>query len=344
MKLLVSALERSANIHLASVLEHLGGDIELMGIFDSTLGNPIVDLQDSAIMGVVDAGKKLFYYKSLAKEMVNLASEADKVLLIDSSGFNLPLAKQIKQAHPNKEIIYYILPQIWASRANRYKKLEKYCDRLLGILPFETSYYTQKAQYIGHPLIDQLPKKSTFDKNGDIVFMPGSRSSEIKRLFPVFQELRSMFPEQHARLVIPPHLSDEQIAQTYGDTSMFEIYRDTKKALNGARFAFICSGTATLEAALMGVPFTLAYIAKDLDFFIGTKILKIEQIGLANILLSKLNAPPLHNELMQSDVTAQNLYQEYLDTKPKQFIKRAKQIREYLSHGSSQNVAKMILE
>jgi len=174
--------------------------------------------------------------------------------------------------------------------------------------------------------------------------MPGSRSSEIRRLFPIFQELRSMFPKQHARLVIPPHLSDDQIAQTYGDTSMFEIYRDTKKALDGARFAFICSGTATLEAALMGVPFTLAYIAKDLDFFIGTKILKIEQIGLANILLSKLNAPPLHNELMQSDVTAQNLYQEYLNTKPKQFIKRAKKIRKYLSHGSSQNVAKMILE
>ncbi len=344
MKLLVSALERSANIHLASVLDHLNGDIELSGIFDGSLGAPIVDLQDSALMGIIDAAQKILYYKSLAKTMVKLAEKADKVLLIDSSGFNLPLAKQIKQAYPKKEVIYYILPQIWASRPNRYRKLEKYCDRLLGILPFESGYYTQKAQYVGHPLLDQIPPKSLYRKDGDIVFMPGSRSAEIKRLFPVFQELRTKFPKQHARLVIPSNLSREQIDSIYGDTSMFEIYRDTREALDGVKFAFICSGTATLEAALMGIPFTLAYIAKDLDFFIGTKILKINQIGLANILLSRLKKEPLHKELLQSNVTVRNLHDEYLNTKPKKFIKRAKEIREYLSHGSSQNVAKIILD
>lgn len=343
MRVLVSALERSANVHLASLLKHLN-DIELVGIFDTKLGNPIVDLQDSAIMGVVDAVKQISYYKSLANQMCDLADDADKVLLIDSSGFNLPLAQKIKQAHPNKEIIYYILPQVWASRPNRHKKLEKYCDKLLGILPFEPNYYTQKATYIGHPLLDQLPKKSGYDKDGYIVFMPGSRASEIKRLFPIFQQLRAMFPKQNAALVIPPNYNDTQIQELYGDVSMFYIKRDTIKALKGARFAFICSGTATLEAALMGIPFTLAYIARGLDYFIGKKIFKIKQIGLANIILDKLGEEPLHNELMQESVTAENLLAEYHDTKPKEFRKKAKKLRKYLGHGSSEGVAAAILD
>jgi len=111
MKILVSALEHSANVHLTSLKNELSEDIEFIGIFDKKLGNPMVDLQSLAIMGIVDALKKLRYFFKLADEMVELAEDADKVLLIDSSGFNLPLAKKIKKKYPDKEIIYYILPQ-----------------------------------------------------------------------------------------------------------------------------------------------------------------------------------------------------------------------------------------
>ena len=111
MKLLVSALETSSNIHLKALKKELDDDIELIGIFDKSLGKPNYDISQLAVMGFVDAIKKLPFFLKLKKEMVKLASSADKVLLMDNSGFNLPLAKAIKKKYPTKEIIYYILPQ-----------------------------------------------------------------------------------------------------------------------------------------------------------------------------------------------------------------------------------------
>ena len=111
MKLLVSALEPSSNLHLKEILKHTEG-LELLGIFDKSLGSPLHDISEMAIMGVVDALKKLRWFFKVADEMVILAKDADKVLLMDSSGFNLPLAKKLKEAYPEKEVIYYILPQI----------------------------------------------------------------------------------------------------------------------------------------------------------------------------------------------------------------------------------------
>ena len=102
MKLLVSALEHSANVHLGALKAELSDDVELIGIFDSSLGEPLVDLRSLAIMGFVDALKKLRYFFKLADEMVELAAGADKVLLMDSSGFNLPLAKKIKKRYPEE--------------------------------------------------------------------------------------------------------------------------------------------------------------------------------------------------------------------------------------------------
>lgn len=120
MKILVSALEHSANIHLKSLKKELSAEVEFVGIFDSDLGDSIVDLRSLAIMGFVDVIKKLRYFFKLNAQMVELASEVDKVLLIDSSGFNLPLAKKIKKKYPDKEIIYYILPQAWAWKKKAY--------------------------------------------------------------------------------------------------------------------------------------------------------------------------------------------------------------------------------
>ncbi|RRS30127.1 MAG: ipid-A-disaccharide synthase [Epsilonproteobacteria bacterium (ex Lamellibrachia satsuma)] len=344
MKLLVSALEPSANLHLKEVLKHTQ-DIELMGIFDKTIpeGRPLYDISEMAIMGIVDALKKIRWFFQVADEMVKLADKADKVLLMDSSGFNLPLAKKLKAKYPNKEIIYYILPQIWASRPKRAKKLERYCDKLLGILPFEVDYYpNKKAQYAGHPLLDEI--KATHNTHSDIIaFMPGSRRSEISRLLPLFKEVRQKLSDKKALLIIPSSFSDEKIADLYGDTSMFEISRDTHSALAQSEFAFICSGTATLEAALIGTPFTLTYIAKKVDFFIGTKLLGIKQVGLANIILTHYNNTTLHNEILQEEVTVDKLLKEYYNTDRKKFATKAKELKEYLDHGSSENVAKIIM-
>jgi len=342
MKLLVSALEPSSNLHLKEVLKHTH-NIELSGIFAKSLGNPLYDISQMAIMGVVDAIKKLRWFFKVADEMVALAKDADKILLMDSSGFNLPLARKLKEKYPDKEIIYYILPQIWASRPKRAFKLEKYCDRLLGILPFEVEYYQSKAQYIGHPLLDEITIQNRSDSH-TISFMPGSRKSEISRLLPIFKEVRKKLSDKQAILIIPSTFSNEKIENLYGDISMFDISKDTHTALAQSEFAFICSGTATLEAALIGTPFTLSYIAKKIDFFIGTKLLGIKQVGLANIILTNYNNTTLHNELLQEEVTVDNLLKEYYNTDRKIFTEKAKELREYLSHGSSVNVAKIIME
>lgn len=344
MKLLVSALEPSSNLHLKEVLKHTQG-VELMGIFDKSIpnGTPLYDVSEMAVMGLVDALKKVRWFYKVADEMVALAKDADKVLLMDSSGFHLPLAKKLKTAYPDKEIIYYILPQVWASRPKRVEKLEKYCDRLLGILPFETSHYPhRKAQYIGHPLLDEIHTNYNGEQ-GTITFMPGSRKGEISRLLPIFKEVRAKLSDKKALLVIPSSFSDTKIAELYGDISMFEISRDTHSALAASEFAFICSGTATLEAALIGAPFTLAYIAKKIDFFIGTKILGIKQVGLANIILTHYNDTTLHKELLQENVTVDNLLEEYRQTDRTLFAQKAAELKAYLAHGSSENVARIIM-
>jgi lipid-A-disaccharide synthase len=142
MKILVSALEHSANIHLKSLKTKLDNNVEFIGIFDKDLGNPILDLQSLAIMGFVDVIKKLPFFFKLNNQMVELAKDVDKILLIDSSGFNLPLAKKIKKKYPQKEIIYYILPQAWAWKRKMIKVLENTIDKLASILPFEKDYYS----------------------------------------------------------------------------------------------------------------------------------------------------------------------------------------------------------
>jgi len=340
MKVLVSALEPSSNLHLKEVLKHTQ-NVELLGIFDKSLGTPLYDISELAIMGVVDAIKKLRWFFKVADEMVILAKDADKILLMDSSGFNLPLAKKLKKAYPNKEIIYYILPQIWASRPKRSVKLEKYCDKLLGILPFEVEYYQSKAEYVGHPLLDEIQINQEIKKEY-LAFMPGSRKSEIARLLPTFKKVRQELSHKKALLIIPKTFSNEKIKNFYGDISAFEIERETHMALAKSEFAFICSGTATLEAALIGTPFTLSYIANKIDFFIGTKILGITQVGLANIILTKYNNTTLHNELLQENVNVENLLKEYKETDRSIFKNKAKELKEYLAHGSSKNIAKIL--
>ncbi|WP_324172850.1 lipid-A-disaccharide synthase [Sulfurimonas sp.] len=345
MKLLVSALEHSANVHLHSLKKELSDDVEFIGIFDSDLGNSIVDLRSLAIMGFVDALKKLRYFFKLNAQMVDLAEEADKVLLIDSSGFNLPLAKKIKKRYPQKEIIYYILPQAWAWKKKRIPILEKTINHLASILPFEQDYYSKNAPiiYVGHPLLDIIKefKQELNTKVKEVAFMPGSRKGEIKKLMPVFEELIVKL-KLNATIIIPKHFTKEEIKELYGNLTGFKIAHDAHKTLYEADFAFICSGTATLEAALIGTPFVLSYIAKPLDYFIVSRLVKLSHIGLSNIMFTQFNDKDLHPEFIQEDVTADNLLKAFNEYDRSTFLDDSKHLRAYLKHGSSKTVAKII--
>ena len=346
MKLLVSALEHSANVHLKYLLKELGEDVVLSGIFDNSLGNSIIDLRSTSIMGFVDAIKKLPFFFRLKDQMMELAADADKVLLIDSSGFNLPLAKAIRKRYPDKEIIYYILPQAWAWKKKRIPVLEKTITKLCSILPFEPSYYSKNApiEYVGHPLLDEITlRKIDLTPSGKITFMPGSRPGEIKRLMSVFRELRAMI-DTRALIVIPPHFNDEQIKEIYGDISTFEITHEAHQSLVESDFAFICSGTATLEASLIGTPFILVYIAKPLDYAIGKRLVKLDYAGVGNLLFYHQYNRAIHPEFIQNEVNAQNLYNAYQQMDKEAFFKDASHLRELLGHGSAKRVSQIIKE
>ena len=345
MKLLVCAMEASSNIHLKELKKYLSEDVELYGVFDKELGTPLYDLTSLAIMGFVDALKKLRFFFKLRDELVKLADSCDKVLLMDSSGFNLPLAKKLRETYPDKEIIYYILPQAWAWKKGRVAKLEKYCSKLCSIIPFEGEMYSDKNKltYVGHPLLDEIKEfKQELSNTNKIAFMPGSRKTEITNLMPIFRELIKKIPKKEYVLIIPAKFDDAYIKKIYGDISEFTISKNTHEALIDSEYAFICSGTATLEAALIGTPFTLSYIAKKFDFFIGKLFVKLNYIGLANIFFEKIGKSALHSEFLQENVTVDNLLNDYNNLDKKSFFNNSKLLRDYLKNGSSQNVAKII--
>ena len=398
-KILVSALESSANLHLREVLAHLDGQI--CGIFDSAMmskglgigaggakqsdgnseipgaGNsqilgdeisripeissdkiseisqissaksaqnslkfdaPLYESSEFNAMGFVEVLPLVFKAKRAMLDMTLLARDCDAVLLVDSPAFNLRLARMIKSARIATPVTYYILPQVWAWKRGRVRQVEAFCDQLASILPFDADFYT-RAQYVGHPLIDELGGVRNAPQSGTLVFMPGSRKSEISRLMPIFREVARAIAAPRNLLVVPEHFANSQI---YGDTSDFIITHDAPAALSMGEFGFICSGTATLQAALVGMPFVLCYKAKAIDIAIARAFVKVRHAGLANIICDFCGEPPMHEELIQEQVSAANLIEIYRTFDRVKFMQKCAKLHKYLAHGSAENVAKMI--
>ncbi|BBG65195.1 lipid-A-disaccharide synthase [Hydrogenimonas sp.] len=341
MKLLVSALEPSANLHLKYLLEKLEG-VEISGIFDRQLGEPLYGMDEFSVMGVVDVLSKYFKGKEAVAEMASLARECDKVLLIDAPAFNIPLAKEIKKRYPNKEVIYYILPKVWAWKRKRAALVDRYCDRLASIFPFESKFY-ERAEYVGNPLLDEIETGRKPDPDREtIAFLPGSRRGEITRLMPVFKETAAGLEGRRKLLVIPSFVDEKKIAEWYGDISGFEVVNDTHEAVAQSHFAFVCSGTATLETALIGTPFVLVYKARPLDYAIGRFFVKLPHVGLANIIMDFEGRSVVHPEIFQEDVNPRNLLNLYGSVDRDLFERKSRELREILKHGSASAVAKMI--
>ena len=460
MKYLISCLEPSANLHFKEVLAHLkrlDPAYEICGIFDEKLGSPIYKSSEFSAMGFIEILPLILKAKRAMAQMTRLAAECDRVLLIDSPAFNLPLARAIKESGARAEISYYILPQVWAWKPHRAEKLKKFCDNLLSIWPFEAKFFgadyegdkgavpqeaeskdaslqetkdkdaapkedvarpseqnftspnsapnfadqNSKAQnsgnfceqnsetensnkqnlvrqgfsqnfasqssdepcsaqnsaalnlaaqsrahyfFVGHPLLDEIKfQKSSYEKQGKIAFMPGSRRAEISRLMPIFRALAPKFENSERVLIIPPHLMDQR-DEIYGPMDDFSIANDTPATLKDCDFAFICSGTATLEAALIGTPFVLCYKARAFDVWLARKLVKLKHVGLANIIFDFLGEEPLHEELLQSEVSAQNLLAAYDRCDAAKFKLASKKLRDYLKFGSSENVAKILTQ
>lgn len=343
-KILVSAIEASSNLHLKELLTYLD-NVELYGIFNeelSSYGEPLIQGKDLSAMGFL--GVLPLIKKALAtmKKMVILAKNVDEVLLMDSSSFNIRLAKAMKKAGIKVRITYYILPQVWAWKPKRVKVVEENCDILASIWPFDENYYRKKRIFVGNPLLDEIPSsRTTLVENKKLAFLPGSRRSEIKNLMPIFRSLVKEFPNYELLLPIPEHLMKEK-DELYGDLSAFSVNNDALASLQVSDFAFICSGTATLQSALLGTPFVLAYKTKSIDVFIAKLFVKVKFAGLANIIFDFMGKKQLHLELIQKDLTRENLLEAYKNCDRASFLQAAQDLRLYLKHGSAKNVANIL--
>lgn len=431
MRLFVSALEYSANIHLRYLLGEIAklDSVEICGIFDEKIldftrksgdcgdfeycgdsafcdsfggadskrgdsacvdssddkdcgdfsrgdsailhtisGKSICNVDSIAVMGFIDVLKKMRFFINLNKTSLSLALKADKILLMDSSSFNIPLAKRIKKRNPHKKIAYYILPQVWAWKPWRAKAIEKNCDILAAILPFEVQCYKKKAKFAGHPLLDEIRyfkncdsskavESSDFADSSDLnkgdsnifAFMPGSRKAEIERIFPVFIEvkdyLKKRFPNASFHLIIPQKFKGSDLWAIYENLNDFIISFDAHKSLFYSKFAFICSGTATLECALIGTPFVLGYKCRAIEAFIARRFLNIKYIGLANLLYEKIRQDEtFHIELVQEDLNVKNLINAFESAKESEFIEKSLRLRAYLKNGSAKAVARWLYD
>jgi len=160
---------------------------------------------------------------------------------------------------------------------------------------------------------------------------------------PIYHELRKRHKEE-AILVIPPHFSDIEIADLYGDISAYTVIKNTHEALLQADFAYVCSGTATLECSLIGTPMVLVFVANKLEYWIGRKFVKLKHVGLANIIFDFQGKEEMHTELLQEEVNIQRMYEVYETIDKEKFLKRSIELREELGKSRLKDVAEIILK
>ena len=346
MKILVSALEPSANLHLKYILDELNKfqvsgskfRVDIVGVFDKRFGRPIIDGNEFNVMGFLDVLPKIKLAKKTIEKLSEEAKNVDKVLLIDAPSFNLRLAKKIKEKYPDKEIIYYILPKVWAWKKGRIKDINKYIDKKAYIFPFEHKIW-RDGIYVGNPLLDEIKEYRNDKIYNTVAFLPGSRKSEINSLMPIFKKLAKKIDKK--ALLAVPEIYKNKINEIYGDVSGFEIVFNAKDALLKSDFAYICSGTATLEAAIIGTPFVLMYKTRWLEYLIARSIVNLNYVGLANIIFEKEALKEFHKEYLQKfDIN--ELMSEMKNAKIQEFKLKSKKLREILKFGAAKNIIKII--
>ncbi len=312
----------SADLHCANVIRELH---QLQpDICNTGLGGPnmakegfvlLHDLCSNAIMGFVEVIKHLGEMRRLIRNTIKHIKECqpDVVVLVDYPGFNLHIGPKVNEL--GIPIIYYISPQVWAWKKARVKKIAAFAKKVLVIFPFEVPIYEQvevDCVYVGHPLLDRIPTTRTeLDYTSppfQIGLLPGSRAQEIERIFPIMLESAKLFLEKYpdTKFVVPSFNSNcTTLIKTISRDFPIKICEGgIELALQESHAGIVTSGTATLESALYGMPFALAYRTHPLTYFIARQLISIRYIGIVNILMEQQIVP----ELIQSNVTAENLF------------------------------------
>jgi lipid-A-disaccharide synthase len=246
----------------------------------------------------------------------------DVLIVIDSPGYSLHVARAVRRQNPRIKIIDYVSPSVWAWRPSRARSMRRYVDHILALLPFEPAVHRElggpPCTYVGHPIIEQVaqfrPDGAEAQRRGAappvLVVLPGSRSGEIHRLAPVFGEAVARVRERVGplELVLPtaPHLLDRITAEVASWTVQPRIVTeqaDKLAAFRVARAALAKSGTVTLELALAGVPMATAYKGSALDAWLARRLVNVPSIILANLVIGENVVP----EFLQEECTPERL-------------------------------------
>jgi lipid-A-disaccharide synthase len=333
--ILIVTGEASGDLHgaeLARALHEQQPDLRLLGMGGARMKLAGVELIfDNRQLGVMGLVEVLQRWRSVLRAFetvkeVLLQRGVDLVILIDSPDFNLRVARLAKQM--KIPAVYYIGPKVWAWRAGRLKTVKKWVDRMLVIFPFEEPLYREAGvpcEFVGHPLLDEIPK--TLDRHGlrrryeipddavVVALLPGSRWMEINRLLDTMTEalrrVRKDLPSVVGIMPVAPSLSMAEIRQKLSARAddLRLVAGDAPQVLACSDFAVVASGTATLEAAVVGTPMVIVYKVAPLTMLLARLLVKIRSSGLVNILAGRVVAP----ELLQSNATPEKIAAVVLD-------------------------------
>ncbi len=300
--------EPSGDIHGANLIralreaapsvccEGLGGELMAEAGMDLRY-----DLAGHAIMGFTEVLRSLGMIRRLFLDTLARLEETkpDCLVVIDYPGFNLRLAKKAKAL--GIPVVYYISPQVWAWKRGRVHTIAETVEKVLVILPFEEKIYRDvgvDCTYVGHPLLDHIPTvavRGAYRGSEVIGLLPGSREQEVRRLMePMIEVARGIRAQRPEARFVVPCVSDQREAQVRalaGDFPLETVVGQAYEVLDAARFCMVASGTATLEAAMFGVPHVILYKVSPISYWLARRLVRVDHIGLANILAERRVVP-----------------------------------------------------
>ena len=307
--LLVIAGEYSGDMHAADVIRELKtqrSEISCWGLGGEKLRaegvETLHDIKELDVLGFAEVLAKYSFFKKVFDEVLAEVDrrKPDAALLIDYPGFNLRLAKELKKR--GVKVLYYVCPQVWAWNRGRIPKMAEIIDRLMVIFPFEVDVFKDvdlQVDFVGHPMVDELrafrdeaPTPLPWAGEKKIALLPGSRKQEIHYiLLPLLeaaQQMEKSNPDLSFIIPVPARrlkLIQAALATAPKAPTRISIVVDqSREVLKQADAAFVASGTATLEAALLGCPTVLVYRGGFLNYLFLRALIRVPWLGIANII------------------------------------------------------------
>ena len=321
--IMMIAGEASGDMHgarLASSIKKRFGNPFLFGVGSDAMHAAgvrlLVDAKELAVVGITEVISKLpTIYRAMGtvkKALRNL--RPDLLILIDFPDFNFRVAAIAKQL--NIPVLYYISPQIWAWRQGRVSTIKRLVDHMAVILPFEASFYRKHnvpVTFVGHPLLDGIPTQTekpldrTEPEETIIGLLPGSRGKEVATLLPAMLEaarlVKQRMPSVKFLVSCSPSIDAallESIVDPFESSLDVQIVKgDVASVFKQSRMLVAASGTVTLEAALNEIPTVIVYKVSPLSYWLGKRLIKVNHIGIANLIARK----ELFPELIQENAT-----------------------------------------